>query len=538
MKNRKTKSENNLQPHDALVGAIYGRASTEALVEAESLKKQEYYGLKYAEQLSSQLGIKHTVKYVLIEEYAASGADRDRKKLKVLMSLIRAKKIKFLIIEEISRLSRILAHLLETLQTCKEFGVAVYIRSLPGVNLHSAAGEMLIGMLGSAAQFERSLTIERVRNTLRAAALREGKINGGSIIYGFERDPLKKGSWIPVPEELKNIELLMEKFIACGSVAETLELAKTLGIKNKSGNYFTFSSLKKLFECRKLVGELLVRHGIQDEQQTVVKLPFGEVINRHLFEKVQAALAQHESLRTNMNRRGDKIYLLTGLLFHKNGSSFSGHSGTSRSGKKVCYYFDSKTKMRIDADKIEQKILKSLSNTFEDEIEIETKSKALSDSKEHQVRLIDTRIEEFHKELSEIKNKETLILTNLTTIAAPSDTVTQWLEDQINEVRKSRKHIGEQIQELEDKKDFLKSSVSDLRSIKSNALKIFLKMKKADPINQRHFLRQIIEKIEMSPSGEVLIIWRVSDLFTAPEETVASDKKWLRRRDSNPRPSG
>ena len=309
-----------------------------------------------------------------------------------------------------------------------------------------------------------------------------------------------------------------------------------LSIKLVTNLFFDLDEL--LFECRKLVGELLVRHGIQDEQQTVVKLPFGAVINRHLFEKVQTALAQHESLRTNMNRRGDKIYLLTGLLFHKNGSSFSGHSGTSRSGKKVCYYFDSKTKMRIDADKIEQKILKSLSNTFEDEIEIDTKSKALSDSKEHQVRLIEARIEEYNKELSEIKNKETLILTNLTTIAAPSDTVTQWLEDQINEVRKARKHIGEQIQELEDKRDFLKSSISDLRSIKSNALKIFLKMKKADPINQRHFLRQIIEKIEMSPSGEVLIIWRISDLFTAPEETVASDKKWLGRRDSNPRPSG
>ena len=148
------------------------------------------------------------------------------------------------------------------------------------------------------------------------------------------------------------------------------------------------------------------------------------------------------------------------------------------------------------------------------------------------------RAEELDKELSDIKNKETMILSNLTNIAAPSVTVTQWLEDQITEVRKAKKYIGEQLQELEDKKDAIKSSVSDLRSIKSNALQIFRKMKKADPINQRHFLRQIIEKIEMSPSGEVLIIWRVSDLFTVPEETVASDKKWLRRQDSNLRPSG
>uniref|UniRef100_UPI0037522296 recombinase family protein n=1 Tax=Acinetobacter sp. TaxID=472 RepID=UPI0037522296 len=119
-----------------LEGAVYGRASTDALVEAESLKKQEYYGLKYAEQLSNQIGIKHVVKYLLIERYAASGADRERKELLKLIGLIKAKKIKFLIIEELSRLSRILHHLLELLQLCKQYGVAVYIRSLPGVNLH------------------------------------------------------------------------------------------------------------------------------------------------------------------------------------------------------------------------------------------------------------------------------------------------------------------------------------------------------------------------------------------------------------------
>jgi hypothetical protein len=39
-----------IEYRDVWVGALYGRASTKDLVEAESLKKQEYLGLRYAEQ--------------------------------------------------------------------------------------------------------------------------------------------------------------------------------------------------------------------------------------------------------------------------------------------------------------------------------------------------------------------------------------------------------------------------------------------------------------------------------------------------------
>ena len=51
-------------------------------------------------------------------------------------------------------------------------------------------------------------------------------------------------------------------------------------------------------------------------------------------------------------------------------------------------------------------------------------------------------------------------------------------------------------------------------------MEIFRRMRKADPIQQRHFMRQVIEKIELKRSGEIVIVWKFSEVLTAVEEMV------------------
>lgn len=52
-------------------------------------------------------------------------------------------------------------------------------------------------------------------------------------------------------------------------------------------------------------------------------------------------------------------------------------------------------------------------------------------------------------------------------------------------------------------------------------------MRKADSVQQRHFMRQVIEKIELKRCGELEIVWKFSEVFTAVEEMVASRQNWL-----------
>jgi DNA invertase Pin-like site-specific DNA recombinase len=491
------------------------------------------------EQLSVQSGIEHRVKHVLIEKTGISGAKKIRPELKKLEILIRGEKIKFLIFEELSRLSRILKHLLEFLDLCKQYGVAVYIRGLPNVNINSAAGEMFIHTMGSAAQFERSLTIERVKNTLRAAALRDSKINGGSIVYGFSRDQEKKGNWIPVIEEIKNIEFMMKSFLEVGSITETIKISNKYGIKNKNGRSFDCTSLKKLFENRKLIGELHVVHGNNDELKSVVPLPFGAVIDVGLFEKVQIQIAQNDGARANLNRRGTKIYLLTGILHDQNGATYAGQSAICRNGKRKNYYYEAKTKSRIDADQLEEKILRSLSGSIENNVELDKHSHSISQARSRKIEVITAEINRLKSEVIDVEKKELEIIKGLSFLGlgASEDTM-KWLNNQVRVVEQSRRSTGERLEELSREKEQLLKTEINLKKYQNRAIEIFRRMKKAAPIKQRQFLRQVIEKIELNPSGEVRIDWKFSEVFTAKEEVVAPTKKWLGRRDSNPRPTG
>jgi len=92
---------------------------------------------------------------------------------------------------------------------------------------------------------------------------------------------------------------MMKTFLEVGSITETINTATKYGIKNKNGRSFDCTSLRKLFENRKLIGELRVIHGNNDELETIVPLPFGAVVDKDLFEKVQKQIAINDSARAN-----------------------------------------------------------------------------------------------------------------------------------------------------------------------------------------------------------------------------------------------
>jgi hypothetical protein len=91
----------------------------------------------------------------------------------------------------------------------------------------------------------------------------------------------------------------------------------------------------------------------------------------------------------------------------------------------------------------------------------------------------------------------------------------------------------------------IKNSKTEVEPHKNQLLNILNKIRNGDPTRARNFLRQVLERVIVYEDNKVEIKWRVSrvldvtshSLFTAEENSVAKDK-WLRRRDSNPRPSG
>jgi DNA invertase Pin-like site-specific DNA recombinase len=116
-------------------------------------------------------------------EDRVSGSRTDRAGLAKALAFARAGDC--LVVWKLDRLGRSLPHLLTTVTGLKERGIA--FRSLTEqMDTTTPQGELLFHVFGALAQFERSLTQERVRAGL-AAARRRGRRGGRPTVIDAEK---------------------------------------------------------------------------------------------------------------------------------------------------------------------------------------------------------------------------------------------------------------------------------------------------------------------------------------------------------------
>ena len=104
-----------------------------------------------------------------------SGARDDRPGLAALMDQLRAGDT--VVVWKLDRLGRNMLHILETVKALTEMGVTL-VSTSDGIDSSTAAGRMMIGVLGSLAEYERELIRERTtlkRESSRANGTRFGR---------------------------------------------------------------------------------------------------------------------------------------------------------------------------------------------------------------------------------------------------------------------------------------------------------------------------------------------------------------------------
>jgi DNA invertase Pin-like site-specific DNA recombinase len=116
-------------------------------------------------------------------EDKASGARQDRTGLKAALDYVRGGDC--LVVWKLDRLGRSLPHLIQIVMTLREKSVA--FRSLTEeMDTTTAHGELLFGLFGALAQYERALTRERVLAGL-VAAKRRGRVGGRPRLIDQEK---------------------------------------------------------------------------------------------------------------------------------------------------------------------------------------------------------------------------------------------------------------------------------------------------------------------------------------------------------------
>lgn len=119
----------------------------------------------------------------------ASGASTTRPQLKKALAALKSGDV--LTVWKLDRLGRSLKHLLTTIDDLAERGVGFKSVS-ENIDTQTAAGRMLLQVIGTLAEFERSLIIERTRAGLAAAKRRGVKVGRKPKLTGRRLDQARK----------------------------------------------------------------------------------------------------------------------------------------------------------------------------------------------------------------------------------------------------------------------------------------------------------------------------------------------------------
>jgi site-specific DNA recombinase len=141
----------------------------------------------------------------------ASGATLDRTSLQQALAEAEAGVYELLLVFRVDRLSRNVRQLVQLSEELDRSGVALRSATEP-FDTSSAAGKMMLQMLGVFAEFERTTIVERVVAGMERAAS-QGRWVMGKVPYGYVRDQDSK-LIVPEPVQAAVVRRIFELYVS------------------------------------------------------------------------------------------------------------------------------------------------------------------------------------------------------------------------------------------------------------------------------------------------------------------------------------
>lgn len=316
--------------------AIYTRKSTDAKVEQEvhSLSVQRASAESF---VASQ---QHRGWFCLPEKYDdnnISGATLERPALRRLEQHIREGRIKVVVINRLDRISRSLSQFLELMEFFEKHGVAL-VSVTQNFNTGDSMGRLMVQIIMSFAEFERSLIRDRVTERLHAAR-RKGRFIGGRPVLGYNIKP--KGGELEIDElEAIRVREIFELYLQVRSVKAAVRELHRRGWCNKKwitrdgkvsgGSTFSTSSLHSLLTNPVYIGKVTLKGELFEGQHE-------GILDPDLFGKVRTALTGN-SVQDGNRRRNKHSALLKDLLTCKACNAPFVHTYTRKKTRMYRYY--------------------------------------------------------------------------------------------------------------------------------------------------------------------------------------------------------
>ena len=337
--------------------ATYTRISTDEDHQPYSLEAQ-------AERLGAY--VKSQPDWELTRRFSdqASGASTERPGLTRALAEARAGRFDLLLVYRVDRFSRSVRGLAQLLEDLDAAGVAFRSATEP-FDTTTAAGRMMVQMLGVFAEFERATIVDRVITGMERKAARGGWC-GGSRPFGYDVDP-QTGYLTPAPSEAPLVPVLFDRYAHGRDGARALAVwLNEAGHRTKAGRPWSHTAVLTVLRNPVYVGKVFFRDALYDG-------PHPHLVDEKLFDRVQTLLSERGD---DYSKRASATspFLLAGLVVcARCGKHFV---GTSAVGNRYRYrYYTCFTRQRygtkycdaerLPAEELDAAVLDALLHVYE-----------------------------------------------------------------------------------------------------------------------------------------------------------------------------
>ena len=338
--------------------ATYTRISTDEVNQPYSLGAQ-------SERLASYVASQEDWEMVGTFTDQMSGAKLERPGLTNALRAAKAGRFDLLLVYRVDRLSRSVRGLAEVLETLDAAGVGFRSATEP-FDTTSAAGRMMVQMLGVFAEFERATIIDRVIAGMERKSSQGGWC-GGHEPFGYRA---VKGEGRLAVDEAESplipviFDLYANKRLGAHAIAKWLRAA---GLSTRAGKPWSFKAILTVLRNRTYLGQVHFRGTWTDAGHP-------PLIEEGLFNSVQAILTERgEDVAKRASNSSD--YLLTGLVVcggcgrHFTGTRATGRNSTYRyytCGGRQRYGTKNCAAERLPAEALDDAVVRSLLSAYED----------------------------------------------------------------------------------------------------------------------------------------------------------------------------
>ena len=280
--------------------ALYLRVSTEMqAATGHSLAAQEAV-------LTADATKRGKIIYKTYCDAGVSGVRNDRAGLRELLSDAKRGCFGEVLVWSISRLSRKLSHLLDTIEELREIGVEV--RSVSEwFDSKTPVGQFCFAMMGAVGQMQRDSWTESLLLGMQARA--KSGLHNGLRLLGYDSvpnsdDPQSGNRLVIAPEEADTVRQAFELYRQGFGLKAIVNRFAISGRKTKNGNSFDVASISRILHNPAYIGKIRFRDQLFDgNHEPIVALPVWDQVQTRLLQKAGKT-----------QKIIDREYFLSGIL--------------------------------------------------------------------------------------------------------------------------------------------------------------------------------------------------------------------------------